>query len=161
VPRIKVSTTIPASRRAVWDDVQDLASHVEWMADAEAIRFTSSKRRGVGTTFECDTKVGPFRLVDLMEVTEWREGRSIGVRHTGLVRGVGRFTLRRRGRGRTRFTWEEELAIPWWLGGPAAALVLRLVWLRNLRRLRARYRPGREGTRGQGHRRRRRRHRSE
>jgi hypothetical protein len=108
------------------------------MADAEAIRFTSARRSGVGTTFDCDTRVGPLRLVDRMEVTEWREGRAIGVRHVGLVRGSGRFTLRGRGR-RTRFTWEEELSIPWWLGGPAAAVVLRLVWMRNLRRLRQRF----------------------
>jgi hypothetical protein len=136
--RIKVSTTIPASRRRVWRDVRDLSSHVEWMADAEAIRFTSPRRAGVGTTFDCDTRVGPFRLVDRMEVTEWRARRSIGVRHVGLVEGSGRFTLRRRGR-RTRFTWEEELRIPWWLGGPAAAVVLRLVWMRNLRGLRRRF----------------------
>jgi hypothetical protein len=159
VPRIKVSTTIPAPPSVVWDDVADLGSHVEWMADAEAIRFTSVTRRGVGTTFDCDTRVGPFRLVDRMEVTEWDEGRAIGVRHVGLVTGSGRFTLRRRGRRRTRFTWEEELAIPWWLGGPVAAVALRLVWLRNLRRLRARYVAPRARSRGQGHRRRRRGHR--
>ena len=143
--RIRVATTIPAPRERVWDDVRDLGSHVEWMADAEAIRFTSPRRSGVGTTFECDTKVGPFRLVDLMEVTEWRDGRLIGVRHAGLVTGVGRFTLRAAGlrRRSTRFTWEEQLTFPWWMGGPVGALagsvVLRLVWRRNLRRLRGRF----------------------
>jgi hypothetical protein len=115
------------------------------MADAEAIRFTSAGRSGVGTTFACDTRIGPFSLVDRMEVTEWTEGRLIGVRHTGLVTGVGRFTLRRPAlrRRATRFTWEEELTFPWWMGGPVGALaggvVLRLVWRRNLRRLRARF----------------------
>lgn len=157
--RVEVSIIINRSPAEVWRHVEDIASHVEWMADAEAIRFTSSTRRGVGTTFDCDTRVGPFRLVDRMEVTEWDEGRAIGVRHVGLVTGRGRFTLRRRGRRRTRFTWEEDLAIPWWLGGPVAAVVLRLVWLRNLRRLRARYVAPRARSRGQGHRRRRRGHR--
>ena len=126
----------------MWDDVRDLGSHVEWMADAEAIRFTSRRRSGVGTTFDCDTRVGPLRLVDRMEVTEWRPGRSIGVHHVGLVTGSGRFTLRRALRG-TRFTWEEELRFPWWLGGPVGgvvgSVVLRAVWRRNLRRLRARF----------------------
>jgi hypothetical protein len=55
------------------------------------------------------------------------------------VTGTGRFTLQRRGRRRTRFTWDEELAVPWWLGGPIVALVLRLVWRRNLERLRRRF----------------------
>ena len=134
--RIRVSTVLPARRARVWDDVRDLASHVEWMADAEAIRFTSRRHAGTGTTFECDTKVGPFRLVDHMEVTEWEEGRVIGVRHVGLVTGTGRFTLASAGLlgRRTRFTWEEEIGVPW-----IAGLVLRLVWKRNLRRLRQRF----------------------
>jgi hypothetical protein len=142
VPRIRVATTIPAPPSVVWRSVADLASHVEWMADAEAIRFTSSRRRGVGTTMEVDTRVGPLRLTDVLEVTEWRRGRAIGVRHTGLVGGTGRFTLRRsRLRPRsTRFTWEERLAFPAWLGGPLGALVaapvLRRIWRGNLRRLR-------------------------
>jgi hypothetical protein len=138
VPGIRVSTTIPATPEAVWADVRDLASHVEWMADAEAIRFSSERRSGVGTTFDCDTRVGPLHLTDRMEVTEWVEGEVIGVRHVGLVTGTGRFTLSAEGGG-TRFTWEESLAIPWWLGGPAAAVALRLVWMRNLRRLRQRF----------------------
>jgi uncharacterized protein YndB with AHSA1/START domain len=138
VPAIRVSTPITASPEEVWADVRDLASHVEWMADAEAIRFTSEQRSGVGTTFDCDTRVGPLHLTDRMEVTEWVEGEVIGVRHVGLVTGTGRFTLAAEGAG-TRFTWEESLAIPWWLGGPAAAVALRLVWVRNLRRLRARF----------------------
>jgi hypothetical protein len=138
-----VATHIDASPREVWRHLRDIASHVEWMADAEEIRFTSRRRRGVGTTFECVTRVGPVRLVDVMEVTEWDEGRAMGVRHSGVVTGTGRFTLRpRRLRPGTRFTWEERLRFPWWLGGPVGSLaggpVLRLVWRRNLRRFRRR-----------------------
>jgi hypothetical protein len=142
VPRVRVSTTLPAPPSVVWADVSDLASHVEWMADAESLRFTTRRRAGVGTTMEVATRVGPFRLTDVLEVTEWRPGRVIGVRHVGIVRGTGRFTLRRRWLHprSTRFTWEERLVFPPWLGGPlgaaVAAPVLRWVWRRNLRRLR-------------------------
>jgi uncharacterized protein YndB with AHSA1/START domain len=133
---IEVSTVIDAPIERVWDDVRDLASHVEWMAEAEAIRFLSERRSGVGTAFECDTKVGPFRLVDHMEITEWVDGEVIGVRHVGLITGTGRFTLTPEGLfgRRTRFTWEEEIGVPW-----VAGLVLRLIWWRNLRRLRRRF----------------------
>ncbi len=141
MPRIKVSTTIAAPPAAVWAQVRDISSHVGWMADAEAIRFTSSRRAGMGTTFECDTKVGPITLTDVMEVTSWVEGKEMGVRHVGVVTGNGRFTLRRARRGRTRFTWEERLTFPWWLGGPVGGIVgariLKLIWRGNLRRLRA------------------------
>jgi uncharacterized protein YndB with AHSA1/START domain len=141
--RIRVSTTIDAPPARVWDDIKDIASHVQWMEDAVAIRFTSSKRAGVGAAFDCDTKVGPFRLTDRMEVTEWKPRKVMGIRHVGLVTGTGRFTLRRRRRGRTTFRWEERLVFPWWMGGPVGAevggLVLRLVWKRNLRNLRRRF----------------------
>ena len=137
--RIRVSTVIDAPPRRVWAAVRDIPSHVAWMEDAVAIRLTSKGRQGKGTTFDCDTKVGPFRLVDRMEVTEWSEGKAMGIRHVGLVRGSGRFTVRRARRGRTRFTWEERLRFPWWMGGPAGALlaspVLRHIWRRNLSNL--------------------------
>jgi Polyketide cyclase / dehydrase and lipid transport len=137
--RIRVRATIDAPRGAVWARLADIADHVQWMADARAIRFTSERRSGVGTTFECETGVGPLRTTDVMEVIEWRRGRSLGVRHTGMVSGVGRFVLRRGRRGSTRVTWDERLRFPWWLGGPVtgivAAPVLRLVWRGNLRRL--------------------------
>ena len=126
---------IDAPPEVVWAAVRDIRSHVDWMADAESITFTSE------TTFNCVTKVGPFRTVDRMEIVEWDEGRAIGIRHVGLVRGTGRFTLRRTWRGRTRFTWAERLRFPWWMGGPVGAFVakpvLRRVWRGNLRRLRS------------------------
>jgi hypothetical protein len=137
--RIRVSTMIDASPGEVWDVVRHVDRHVDWMVDAEAIRFTTRRHSGVGTAFDCDTRVGPFRLTDRMEITEWRAGRRMGVRHTGLVTGTGRFTLARRRGGRTRFSWDERLVFPWWMGGPVGGVVggqvLRLVWKRNLRTL--------------------------
>lgn len=143
--RVRVSTVIQAPPARVWEAVRDISSHVEWMEDAVAIRFTSARRDGVGTTFDCDTRVGPFRLTDRMEVTEWTEGRAMGIRHVGLVQGTGRFTVRRALRGGTRFTWDERLRFPWWMGGGpgsmVAAPVLRRIWRRNLAGLKRRIEP--------------------
>ena len=119
----------------VWSALADIPSHVTWMADAEAITFTSRRREGVGTTFDCATKVGPLRLTDKMEVTEWSPRRAMTVRHVGLVTGEGRFTLRRRGRRRTELVWEEALSFPWWIPSWPAAVVLAMIWRGNLRRL--------------------------
>jgi hypothetical protein len=139
VSHITVSTVIDAAPRTVWASVADVASHVEWMDDAVAIRFTSRRHDGVGATFDCDTKIGPLSLTDRMEITEWRPGKAIGVRHVGVVTGTGRFTVRRARGGRTRFTWSEQLTFPWWLGGPFGAIagrpILRRVWKRNLANL--------------------------
>ena len=141
--KVRVSTVLDAPPDVVWADVEDIATHHEWMADAVAIRFLGEQRRGVGTRFECDTKVGPFRLTDVMEVTEWAPGRAMGVTHVGLVTGTGRFTLRRLRGGRTRFQWKERLRFPWWLGGPVGALaakpVLTWVWRRSMRNLARRF----------------------
>ena len=88
-----MSIIIDRPPSVVWRSVEDIASHVEWMADAEAIRFTSASTRGVGTTFDCDTKIGPFRLTDRMEITEWIPNAAMGVSHVGTVTGAGRFLL--------------------------------------------------------------------
>jgi uncharacterized protein YndB with AHSA1/START domain len=140
VARIEVSVVIAAPLERVWQAAADLASHVEWMADAESIIFLGDRRSGVDTRMEVATRVGPLRTTDVMVVTEWREGSRIGVRHTGLVTGEGAFELSSIDDATTRFTWEERLSFPWYLGGPitsvAAAPVLRAVWRRNLKRLR-------------------------
>lgn len=136
-----VRTVIERPRAEVWALVRPIERHAEWMADAVAIRFTSSVHDAVGTTFDCDTKVGPFSLTDHMEVTEWVEGRVMGVRHVGVVTGTGRFTLVDAPGGGTVFSWDERLEFPWWMGGRpggfVGSFVLRAVWRRNLRTLRA------------------------
>jgi hypothetical protein len=138
---IHVAVDIDATTGRVWQVVEPIERHVEWMADAEAIRFDGPQTRGTGTKFVCDTKVGPLRLSDRMEITEWEPGAVMGVRHQGLVTGTGRFTLAPIAGGMgTRFAWDEELRFPWWLGGPlgevvGGQLVLKAVWRRNLRRL--------------------------
>ena len=138
---IVVGIEIDAPPSTVWDVVEPVERHVDWMHDAVAIRFQSDQTRGVGTRFLCDTKVGPIKLVDQMEITEWEPGEVMGVRHTGIVTGSGRFTLTSLDLGRrTRFTWAEELTFPWYLGGPIGAfiggkIVLAAIWRRNLRNL--------------------------
>lgn len=139
--KIRVSTVIDARPREVWAAIEDVATHTEWMADAVAIRFLTDQRDGVGTRFECDTKVGPLGLTDVMEITEWRPRKAMGVRHIGVVTGDGVFTLKRARGGRTRFQWSEEMVFPWWMGGTVGGVVggrlLRRIWKANLRRLKA------------------------
>ena len=137
---IEVAITIPAPVARVWAVIEPIEEHVRWMTDAERITFTSSQRSGVGTTFDCVTKVGPFRTNDRMVVTAWEPERCIAIEHRGLIAGEGVFTLQATADSATRFTWTEQLRFPWWLGGAAgaymAAPVLRRVWRGNLEALR-------------------------
>lgn len=139
--QINVSVRITAPVARVWKEAADLGSHAEWMAEAESIVFQSEQRAGVGTRMAVSTKVGPLRTRDIMEVTGWKEGHSIAVRHEGLVTGEGIFILAPDGE-ETVFTWTERLVFPWYFGGPltarAAAIVLRRIWRNNLARFRSR-----------------------
>lgn len=141
--RIRVAVEIDGTPSEVWGVVEPIERHIDWMADATAIRFTGESSRGVGTTFECDTKVGPIELTDVMEVTEWEAERRMGVRHIGVVTGTGAFELEPIDLGRrTRFTWTETLTFPWFLGGRFGEIVggravMKQIWRRNLRRLKA------------------------
>lgn len=139
--RITVSIDLEAPPSRVWEVVEPIERHVDWMADAVAIRFHGDQQRGVGTRFACDTKVGPIKLTDQMEITEWIPGEAMGVKHTGLVTGTGIFTLAPLDGGqRTRFTWSEQLTFPWWLGSRlgeivGGGLVMKAIWRRNLKKL--------------------------
>lgn len=141
--RITVSIELPAIPARVWEVVEPIENHTEWMADAVAIRFVNEQRRGVGTKFLCDTKVGPIRLTDHMEITAWEPERVMGVTHTGVVTGTGQFTIEPAATaGHSKFTWSEELHFPWWLGGAigevvGGSLVMKTIWRRNLKKLRA------------------------
>jgi hypothetical protein len=111
------------------------------MADAEAIRFTSRRRTGVGTTFECDTRVGPLTLTDVMEVTSWVGRREMGVRphrrghrHRPVHAAAGP-------RRADPLHVGGAAHLPWWLGGRLGGVVgarsWRGIWRGNLRRLAA------------------------
>ncbi len=136
---IVVSTTIDATPSEVWSYVESIASHVDWMADAEEIRFLSDQTSGVGTKFECDTRIGPLTTTDVMEITAWEPGARMGVDHIGLVHGRGDFFLSDNGNGTTKFFWDEDISFPWFLGGPIGEFfgkpILTLVWKRNLSKL--------------------------
>ncbi|MBA3982588.1 MAG: SRPBCC family protein [Acidimicrobiia bacterium] len=138
---VSVEIVIDALPDEIWSYVEQIERHTEWMADAIAIRFHGEQRRGVGTTFECDTKVGPLRLTDEMEITRWEPERAMGVRHTGIVTGEGTFRIEPVNAISSRFRWDEQLDLPWYFGGSGRlatvmnAGVLGQVWRRNLRNL--------------------------
>ena len=152
--KLTLSTDIAAPPVVVWDYISDIKTHTDWMRDAVDIQLIGHQTQGVGTRFACETKVGPLRMTDTMEITEWSPGQKMGVRHTGHVSGEGVFSMRAVGAGdgaegggaagdgadsHTHFEWSEVLRFPWRLGGPVGELlaypVLRSMWKGNLRRL--------------------------
>lgn len=133
---ITVTRVLDAPKAEVWTELSRIERHVLWMHDAVELDFLSEQTQGVGTTFDCLTRVGPFKTTDRMEITEWEPPDVVGVRHVGLVTGEGRFRLETRDEDRTSITWSETLTFPWRLGGPIGSLgarpVLGWIWKRNL-----------------------------
>ena len=136
---IRIFQEIEASPEVVWNAISNIQTHVNWMADASKIRITSEQTQGVGTTFDCDTKVGPLRTTDKMQVTDWVPNQILSISHKGLVEGKGSFILEKPSECRTLFVWEENLDFPIFLGGKItefiAKPVLKKIWRGNLYKL--------------------------
>lgn len=138
---VAASVDIDATTAEVWQLLEVIERHIEWMSDAVSLTFTGDQTRGVGTGFVCETRVGPFRVADAMEIVSWTPGTEMGVVHGGAVTGSGTFQLEPIDLGRRcRLNWSETLSFPWWMGGPIGAAlggrVLQRIWRRNLRTFR-------------------------
>lgn len=136
--RVRIAHTIHAPRTAVWAELRQLDRHVLWMKDAVAITFHSDQHEGVGTTFTCETKIGPFRTNDVMTITSWIEEREMTVHHKGLITGAGRFVVRGDHGQHCVIRWEERLTFPWYFGGSITGIfakpIFKALWRRNLDR---------------------------
>ncbi|MEX0865625.1 MAG: SRPBCC family protein [Acidimicrobiia bacterium] len=135
---VVVSQRIDAGPERVWEVLADLEHHPSWMLDARSVVITSPMRRGVGTTMEVATRIGPLRAIDVMVVTGWEEGRSIRVAHRGFVTGEGELSVIPEAKS-SLVIWAESLRFPWWVGGGVTAWVarpiLRRMWAKNLKTL--------------------------
>jgi hypothetical protein len=107
------------------------------MMDAACILFDTDQRRGVGVRMTVPTRVGPLRVIDIMEVMEWVDKERIGVNHLGRIKGWGRFEISVHD-DRTRLVCTESLLFPWYLGGAltgwCARPILQRIFQNNLRR---------------------------
>ena len=122
-----------------WAGMMEWERQPEWMLDASAVRVVGDQREGVGTRFAVRTRVlGIPAFTEILEVTRWEPPRALDVRHTGFVRGTGRWRLTEAGEG-TTFHWEEELRMPIPLLGELALRayrpVMRILMRRAIERL--------------------------
>lgn len=139
---IETSVVVPAPISEVWDDLANLASHSDWMRDAEAIEFLTEQRQGVGTRIRVPTRVGPLTTVDEMEFTAWDPPHRMAIDHQGKFSGQGEISLQET-LGGTVVSWSERVKFPWIFAGPlgevVAAPILRWIWKTNLKALAARF----------------------
>ena len=138
VTTIQISVNVSVSPQVLWEELRHIDRHVNWMNDAVSITFLSPATEGVGTAFSCLTKVGPFKTTDLMTITQWEDNKTMGVEHTGLIKGTGNFQIHPHGEEST-ITWKESLSFPLFFLGPLGALaatpLLTYIWKKNLNNL--------------------------
>ena len=138
VTTIQISVNVSVSPQVLWEELRHIDRHVNWMNDAVSITFLSPATEGVGTAFSCLTKVGPFKTTDLMTITQWEDNKTMGVEHTGLIKGTGTFQIHPHGEEST-ITWKESLSFPLFFLGPLGALaatpLLTYIWKKNLNNL--------------------------
>lgn len=125
-------THIEASPERVWQVLVDWEAQPAWMVDARSVEVTSSRREGLGVVLRCRTDLAGLVVTDVMETTEWEDGRVVGVRHTGwLLHGVGAFELEPTDSG-VRFTWWEEIDPPLGAVGDMAVTLLAIPFVRRV-----------------------------
>ena len=130
--RIEAVTHVEAPRRAVWDLLVEWERQPEWMVDARSVEVLTAARTGVGVAIRCPTNIVGFVVRDELSVTEWEEGRLLGMRHTGrVIHGVGAFELSDTPYG-TRLLWWEEAQVPLGAVGDALAGLLVVGWVERV-----------------------------
>jgi hypothetical protein len=122
---IRVPVAAPAPK--VFAALTDWARQSEWIL-ATKVWPVGPQRRGVGDRLEAftglRTRFGNIGFLDTMVVTEWLEGRSVTVSHTGkIVRGGGTFAVTPRSQQTCEVSWTENLSIP---GGAVGRWLFRL-----------------------------------
>ncbi len=116
MPEVVVGVDVDAPPEQTWAVLTDWERQGEWVL-ATTVRLRSATRVGVGTEIEALTGVGKVGVRDRMRVTGWDPPRRCTMQHTGrLIRGRGIFVVAPRPGG-SRFTWTEDLELPFGLIG--------------------------------------------
>ncbi|MCU1622855.1 MAG: Polyketide cyclase [Frankiales bacterium] len=109
---LTLTVDVDAPVEATWRAAVDWESQGEWVLGT-TVRATAHDGVGVGGGLEAFTGVGRIGFLDTMVITVWEPPHRCEVLHTGrVVRGTGVFAVEERPGGRSRFVWEEQLALP-------------------------------------------------
>ncbi|MBA3367962.1 MAG: SRPBCC family protein [Geodermatophilaceae bacterium] len=137
MPEVVAGVDVDAPPEQTWAAITDWERQGEWIL-ATTVRLRSASALGVGTEIEALTGMGKVGIRDRMRVTEWDPPRRCTMQHTGrLIRGRGIFAVAAH-RGGSRFTWTEDLELPFGLigrlGWPLVKLVTRWGLQRSVNR---------------------------
>ncbi|HEY2764984.1 MAG TPA: SRPBCC family protein [Pseudonocardiaceae bacterium] len=109
---LSLRVDVPAPPETVFAAATDWERQQEWILGT-TVRIRRGDGRSVGSEVEAITGLGAIGVTDSMRITVWDAPLRCEVRHTGrVVRGVGVFVVRPRGRDAAIFEWTEQLELP-------------------------------------------------
>jgi hypothetical protein len=131
--RFEARATLPVEPAAAWDALVRWEDQARWLRDADSVRVLTDRRDGVGTIVAVRTRILNVPLfTERLEVVAWEPPRRLVVRHRGVVRGHGTWSLEADPAG-TRFAWVEDLGLPVPVLGELALWVYRPFMVRLMR----------------------------
>lgn len=109
---LSVQVDVEASPETVFAAATDWDRQGEWMLGT-TVRVRRGDGRSVGSELEAVTGIAGVGVADHMQITVWDAPSRCEMRHLGrVVRGVGIFAVRPRGRDAATFEWIEQLELP-------------------------------------------------
>lgn len=123
--RVQGSIEIAAPPEKVWPFLVEPEKILKWITTLQKFEYTGERRRGVGTTFYCEEKASGFFLKLNFAVTEWVENERLACSMTSgnFVKSYAwRWTLEAISSG-SRFTFIEEMVMPWGIIGKVMGLL--------------------------------------
>jgi hypothetical protein len=110
--RINAEIDVNAPPDAVFAAATDWDRQGEWMLGT-TVRVRRGDGHSVGSELEAVTGIAGIGVADRMQITVWDAPSRCEMRHLGkVVRGIGIFTVRPRGRDAATFEWIEQLELP-------------------------------------------------
>ncbi|HJT03633.1 MAG TPA: SRPBCC family protein [Pseudonocardiaceae bacterium] len=103
---------VDALPETVFAAATDWERQHEWMLGT-TVRVCRGDGHSIGSEVQAVTGIAGIGVADRMQITVWDAPSRCEMRHLGrVVRGIGIFAVRPRGRDAATFEWTEQLELP-------------------------------------------------
>ncbi|HXT44368.1 MAG TPA: SRPBCC family protein [Pseudonocardiaceae bacterium] len=103
---------VDAPPETVFSAATDWDRQHEWMLGT-TVRVCHGDGHSIGSEVKAVTGIAGIGVADRMQITVWDAPSRCEMRHLGrVVRGIGIFAVRPRGRDAAIFEWTERLELP-------------------------------------------------
>ena len=125
IATLSYSIRIHRNQKVVFDYISDWEQQSNWILFT-TVQVLLKTKQSQDSILLAVTKLGPFKLVDSMVITDWLPYNRIVIEHTGrLVMGKGIFEVKKISDDESEFIWQEVTQVPFGLIGQAILFVAK------------------------------------